>query len=152
MVENLNWWVGFNVFVLAMLALDLGVFHSKAHIVQVKEALAWIAVWITLALAFNALIYITRGQEIALQFLTGYVIEKTLSIDNIFVFLLIFNCFRVPSVHQHKILFWGVLGALIMRAIFIVLGITLIEKFHWMIYVFGVILVFTGIRSEERRV
>ena len=146
MVENLNWWVGFNVFVLAMLALDLGVFHRKAHIVQVKEALAWSAVWITLALAFNALIYITRGQEIALQFLTGYVIEKTLSIDNIFVFLLIFNCFRVPPVHQHKILFWGVLGALIMRAIFIVLGITLIEKFHWMIYVFGVILVFTGIR------
>jgi tellurite resistance protein TerC len=145
-VENLGWWVGFNVFVLAMLALDLGVFHRKAHVVRVREALAWSAVWIALALAFNVLIFFTRGQEVALQFLTGYVIEKTLSVDNIFVFLLIFGCFRIPQIHQHKILFWGILGALVMRAIFIALGITLIEKFHWMIYVFGGILVVTGIR------
>mgnify|MGYP003393385523 CR=1 FL=1 len=146
MLENWGWWAGFNVFVLAMLALDLGVFHRKAHVIRVKEALVWSGVWIALALTFNALIYFTRGQEMALQFLTGYVIEKTLSIDNIFVFLLIFTCFRVPAIHQHKILFWGILGALIMRAIFIALGITLIEKFHWMIYVFGLVLVVTGIR------
>ncbi len=145
-MDNLGWWVGFNAFVLAMLALDLGVFHRKAHVVRVKEALVWSAVWIGLALVFNALVYYTRGQEAALQFLTGYVIEKTLSVDNIFVFVLIFACFRVPAIHQHKILFWGILGALVMRAIFIALGITLIEKFHWMIYVFGVILVVTGIR------
>ena len=146
MLENWQWWLGFNVFVLAMLALDLGVFHRKAHEVRVKEALIWSGVWIALALAFNVVIYFSRGQEIDLQFLTGYVIEKTLSIDNIFVFLLIFSCFRVPAIHQHKILFWGILGALVMRAIFIALGITLIEKFHWMIYVFGLILIVTGIR------
>jgi tellurite resistance protein TerC len=146
MLENWGWWLGFNVFVLAMLALDLGVFHRKAHEVHVKEALIWSGVWIALALAFNVLVYFSRGQEVALQFLTGYVIEKTLSIDNVFVFLLIFTSFRIPAIHQHKILFWGILGALVMRALFIALGITLIEKFHWMIYVFGAILVITGIR------
>ncbi len=146
MVENLSWWIGFNIFVLAMLALDLGVFHRKAHVVRVKEALAWSGIWVALALTFNVLILYTRGQEAALQFLTGYVIEKTLSVDNIFVFVLIFGCFHIPKIHQHKVLFWGILGALIMRAIFIALGITLIEKFHWMIYVFGVILIVTGIR------
>lgn len=129
-----------------MLALDLGVFHRKAHVIRVKEALAWSGVWILLALVFNLVVYFSRGQEMALQFLTGYVIEKTLSIDNIFVMLLIFKCFHVPAIHQHKILFWGILGALIMRAVFIAVGITLIEKFHWMIYVFGGILVVTGIR------
>ncbi|MBI4432979.1 MAG: TerC family protein [Candidatus Omnitrophica bacterium] len=146
MLENWGWWVGFNVFVLAMLALDLGVFHRKPHEIRVREALIWSGVWITLAMIFNLVVYFSRGQEAALQFLTGYVIEKTLSVDNIFVFLIIFTCFRVPAIHQHKILFWGILGALVMRAIFIALGISLIEKFHWMIYVFGVVLVVTGIR------
>src|SRR3989338_1580787 len=145
-LENWEWWLGFNIFVLAMLALDLGGFHRKVHEIRVKEALIWSGVWIALAMAFNVLVYFSRGQEAALQFLTGYVIEKTLSIDNIFVFLLIFSCFRVPVLHQHKILFWGILGALVMRAIFISLGITLIEKFHWIIYVFGLILIVTGIR------
>ena len=138
-------WVGFGVFILSMLALDLGLFHRKAHEVHVKEALAWSAVWISLALAFNVIVYFWRGQEMALQFLTGYLIEYSLSVDNIFVFLLIFAYFRVPAVHQHKVLFWGILGALVMRAVFVALGITLIHKFHWMIYVFGAFLVFTGI-------
>ncbi len=146
MIENWGWWVGFHVFVLAMLALDLGVFHRKAHTVKVREALIWSGVWITLALAFNGLVHAFKGPEAAMQFLTGYVIEKTLSIDNIFVFLLIFSYFRVPAVHQHKILFWGILGALAMRALFIALGITLIERFHWMIYVFGLVLIVTGVR------
>lgn len=146
MTESQAWWIGFNAFVLAMLALDLGVFHRKAHVVRVKEALAWSGVWVALALAFNALVWWTRGPESGLQFLTGYVIEKTLSVDNIFVFVLIFAAFRVPALHQHKILFWGILGALAMRAVFIALGITLIEKFHWMIYVFGLILLVTGVR------
>ena len=146
MPDHTGWWIGFNVFVAAMLALDLGVFHRKAHAVKVKEALAWSAVWILLAMVFNAIIYKTHGAELGFQFLTGYVIEKTLSIDNIFVFLLIFNSFKVPAVHQHKILFWGILGALALRAVFIFVGIALIEKFHWMIYVFGAVLVITGIR------
>ncbi len=146
MLESMGWWVGFNVFVLAMLALDLGIFHRHSHEVRVKEALIWSGVWVTLALLFNVVVYFSRGQEAALQFFTGYLIEKTLSIDNIFVFLLIFSAFQIPSAHQHKVLFWGILGALVMRAIFIALGITLIEKFHWMIYVFGMVLVITGIR------
>ncbi len=139
-------WIGFGVFILSMLALDLGLFHRKAHEVHVKEALVWSAVWISLALVFNVIVYFWRGQEMALQFLTGYLIEYSLSVDNIFVFLLIFAYFRVPAVHQHKVLFWGILGALVMRAIFIALGIALIHKFHWMIYVFGAFLVFTGIK------
>jgi tellurite resistance protein TerC len=144
-------WVAFNIFVLAMLALDLGVFHRKAHIVKVKEALIWSAVWIALALLFNLGIYVWRGPETALEFLTGYLIEKSLSVDNIFVFLLIFSSFRVPPVHHHKVLFYGILGALIMRAIFIATGITLIEKFHWIIYVFGVFLILTGIKMALQK-
>lgn len=144
-------WVAFNIFVLAMLALDLGVFHRKAHIVKVKEALIWSAVWIALALLFNLGIYVWRGPETALEFLTGYLIEKSLSVDNIFVFLLIFSSFRVPPVHHHKVLFYGILGALIMRAIFIATGITLIEKFHWIIYVFGAFLILTGIKMALQK-
>ena len=139
-------WLAFNIFVLAMLALDLGVFHRKAHVVQIKEALGWTAIWITLALLFNLGIYFWRGPEPALEFLTGYLIEKALSVDNIFVFLLIFSYFDVPLVYQHKVLFWGILGALIMRALFIVVGITLIEKVHWVIYIFGGFLILTGIK------
>ncbi|HIC90460.1 MAG TPA: TerC family protein [Syntrophaceae bacterium] len=139
-------WVIFNIFVLAMLALDLGVFHRKAHVIKFKEALAWSAIWIALALIFNVGIYFWRGPETALEFLTGYLIEKSLSVDNLFVFLLIFSYFGMPPLYQHKVLFWGILGALIMRAIFIATGVTLIRKFHWVIYIFGVFLILTGIR------
>jgi tellurite resistance protein TerC len=144
-------WIAFNIFVLAMLALDLGVFHRKAHVVQIKEALVWTVIWITLALFFNLGIYFLRGPESALEFLTGYLIEKALSVDNIFVFLLIFTYFDVPLLHQHKVLFWGILGALVMRAMFIALGITLIQKVHWVIYIFGAFLIFTGIKIALER-
>ena len=127
-------WVGFNLFVLLMLALDLGVFHRKTHEVGMKEALIWSAVWIGLALLFNIAVYFYRGPEAALQFFTGYLIEKSLSIDNIFVFLLIFTFFNVPSPYQHKVLFWGIIGALIMRAAMIVVGAALIREFHWVVY------------------
>jgi len=144
-------WIAFNIFVLAMLALDLGVFHRKAHVIKIKEALAWSAMWITLALLFNLGIYFWRGPETALEFLTGYVIEKSLSVDNIFVFLLIFSYFHVSSQYQHKVLFWGILGALIMRAIFIATGVTLIQKFHWVIYIFGAFLILTGIKMALQK-
>jgi len=139
-------WGAFSVFVLGMLALDLGVFHRKAHEVKVKEALSWSIVWIALALVFNAGIYWKFGTEPALQFLTGYLIEKALSVDNLFVFLVIFSYFSVPKAYQHRVLFWGILGALVFRAIFIALGAVLLAKFHWVMYLFGAILVVTGIR------
>jgi len=144
-------WVLFNIFVLVMLALDLGVFHRKAHVVKIKEALIWSAVWIALALLFNVGVYYWRGPQIALEFLTGYLLEKSLSVDNVFVFLLIFSYFRVPVLCQHKVLFWGILGALIMRAVFIAAGITLIQQFHWVIYVFGAFLIFTGIKMALQK-
>lgn len=144
-------WVGFNIFVLAMLALDLGIFHRRAHIVGIKEALIWSAIWIILALTFNLGIYFWRGPETALEFLTGYLIEKSLSVDNLFVFLMIFSYFNVDSLYQHKVLFWGILGALITRAIFIATGITLIQNFHWVIYVFGAFLILTGVRMAIRK-
>jgi tellurite resistance protein TerC len=139
-------WTGFLAFVLAMLALDLGVFHRKSHKVSLKEALAWTAVWIVLALLFNVGLWRWRGSEPAMEFLAGYLIEKALSVDNIFVFVMIFNFFRVPASYQHKVLFWGILSALVMRAIFIAAGITLLEHFHWLIYVFGAFLIITGIK------
>ena len=148
-MENVNmiwFWVGFNVFVLAMLALDLGVFHRKSHEVRFKEAMAWTGVWVVLALIFNAAVYYWWGAQAGLEFLTGYLIEKSLSIDNVFVFLLIFSYFKVPSKYQHEVLFWGILGALIFRASFIAVGITLLEHFHWLVYVFGAFLVFTGVK------
>ena len=144
-------WVGFNIFVIAMLVLDLAVFHKKAHEVTIKEALIWSAVWIGLALLFNLGIYHFRGSEFALQFLAGYLIEKSLSVDNIFVFLLIFTYFKIKADYQHEILFWGILGALVMRALFIAMGITMIENFHWIIYVFGAFLIFTGIKMSIER-
>ena len=134
-----------------MLALDLGVFHRRAHVIKIKEALMWSGAWIILALLFNLGIYFWQGEERALEFLTGYLIEKSLSVDNIFVFLLIFSYFNVPSVYQHKVLFWGILGALIMRAVFIAAGITLIENFHWVIYVFGAFLILTGVRMALQK-
>ncbi len=139
-------WALFILFIAVMLAIDLGIFNRKDHEVKVKEALVWSGVWVALALSFNAVVYFWRGPEVAVQFFTGYVIEKSLSIDNIFVFLQVFAYFSVPAIYQHKILFWGVLGAIVMRAIFILAGVALIAKFHWVIYVFGVFLVFTGIK------
>jgi tellurite resistance protein TerC len=139
-------WIGFTVFVLAMLALDLGVFHRKAHEVRIREALIWTGVWISLALAFNVGVYFWFGSERALEFLGGYVIEKALSIDNIFVFIVIFSVLGVPAAVQHRVLFWGIMGALVLRALFIVLGAALLSRFHWVGYLFGVFLVFTGIK------
>jgi tellurite resistance protein TerC len=147
MLSGNTWlWIGFNIFVLAMLALDLGVFHRKAHSISIREALTWSGVWIALAMTFNAGIYFFSGSEPALQFFTGYLIEKSLSVDNIFVFVLIFAAFSVPAAYQHRVLFWGVLGALIMRGTMITLGAVLLEAFHWIIYLFGAFLIFTGIR------
>jgi len=137
-------WILFNAFVFLMLALDLGVFHRKAHEVSVKEALTWTLIWVFLAMVFNTIIYYWRGQQQALEFFTGYLVEKALSIDNIFVFIMIFSYFQIPSKYQHKVLFWGILGALIMRVIFIFAGIALIEKFHFTIYIFGALLIYTG--------
>jgi tellurite resistance protein TerC len=146
MTNQIFLWVGFNIFVLLLLALDLGVFHRGAKVIKLKESLVWSTVWIVVALLFNAVIYFWRGTDVALQFLTGYLIERSLSVDNLFVFLLIFNYFRVPSAYQYKVLFWGILGALIMRAIFIAAGVTLINMFHWMIYVFGAFLVIIAVK------
>jgi tellurite resistance protein TerC len=129
-----------------MLALDLGVFHRKAHEVNIKEAVIWSVVWITLALIFNYGVYLYMGKVKALEFFTGYILEKSLSVDNIFVFILVFSFFKVPSKYQHKILFWGILGALVMRVILIFSGVALLTKFHWLIYVFGGFLIFTGIK------
>lgn len=151
MENNSLLWIGFNVFVLLMLALDLGVFHRKAHEVKFKEALLWSLVWIVLALVFNAGIWYYFGEIKAVQFLTGYIIEKSLSVDNIFVFILIFSSFAVPAKYQHKVLFWGILGALVMRAIFIFAGVALISKFHWIIYVFGFFLVYTGYKIAKEK-
>jgi tellurite resistance protein TerC len=148
MVINIYFWIGFHVFVFMMLALDLGVFHRDTHKVPVKEAVIWSAVWITFALLFNVFIYIYSGYNkvVALEFLTSYVIEYSLSIDNIFVFILIFSYFAVNDKYQHKILFWGIIGALLMRGIFIFTGVALINRFHWIVIIFGGFLVFTGIR------
>ena len=148
---SLGMWVGFNLLILLLLALDLGVFHRKAHAVSVKEAAAWSAVWVALALAFNAAVWWLRGPEPAVQFLTGYLIEKSLSIDNIFVFALIFGYFAVPSEYQHRVLFWGILGALGMRAGFILGGAALLDRFHWVIYLFGAFLILTGIKMALHR-
>ncbi len=147
MLSGTIWlWIGFHVFIFAMLALDLGVFHRKAHTVSIKEALAWTIVWITLAMIFNAGVYFFSGPEPALQFLTGYLIEESLSVDNIFVFVLLFTYFSVPAAYQHRVLFWGILGALVLRGMMIALGVVLLETFHWIIYLFGAFLIFTGIR------
>lgn len=146
MTDQTLLWILFNLFVLAMLALDLGVFHRKSHEVSVREALTWTCVWITLAMLFNLFIYYYFDQAKALEFFTGYVIEKSLSVDNIFVIILIFSYFKVPPAYQHKVLFWGILGALVMRIVFILTGVELIHRFHWLIYIFGGFLIFTGIR------
>ncbi len=140
----LLFWILFNAFVLLMLALDLGVFHRKSHDVSLREALTWTGVWIFLALVFNGILYYWKGQQQALEFFTGYLVEKALSVDNIFVFIMIFSYFQVPSKYQHKVLFWGIIGALVMRIIFIFAGAALIQKFHFTIYIFGALLIYTG--------
>jgi tellurite resistance protein TerC len=143
-------WVGFNVFVLLLLALDLGVFHRKAHEVSAKEAAGWSVAWVALALLFNYGVYHFMGRQPALEFLTGYLIEKALSVDNIFVFVLVFSYFKVPSKYQHRVLFWGVIGALLMRGAMIGAGAYLIKQFHWIIYIFGGFLVITGVRMATQ--
>ncbi|MFN8387424.1 MAG: TerC family protein [Anaerolineales bacterium] len=161
-MEGTIWlWIGFNLFVLALLAIDLGVFHRKAHAVSLKEAAIWSAVWISLSLLFNLGLYFFwerlspgsaySNSEAALAFFTGYIIEKSLSVDNIFVFVLLFTFFAVPAAYQHRVLFWGIIGALIMRGTLIVVGAALLHEFHWIIYVFGAFLVFTGIRMALHR-
>lgn len=146
MAVSIYFWIGFHLFVFVMLALDLGVFHKKTHEVPVKEAIVWSLVWISLAILFDVFVFFEFGKTKALEFLTGYVIEYSLSVDNIFVFILIFSYFAVNSRYQHKILFWGILGALIMRGIFIFAGVALISRFEWIVIIFGGFLVFTGIR------
>jgi len=142
----LLFWILFNTFVVVMLVLDLGVFHRRAHAVKFREALAWSFMWIALAMAFAVLVYFWHGRTDALEFVTGYVIELSLSVDNLFVFLVIFRYFRVAGANQHKVLFWGILGALVMRAIFILAGVGLIRRFHWIIYIFGALLIYSGIK------
>ena len=149
-MDQLWIWVGFNVFVLAMLAVDLFVFHKEAHEVSLKEAAGWSIAWIALAVAFGVGMYVRMGPDAGLEYFTGYLIEKALSVDNIFVFVLIFSYFRVPPRYQHRVLFWGIVGALVMRGAMIAAGAYLIEQFHWIIYVFGGFLVFTGLRMATQ--
>lgn len=144
-------WAGFILFVLAMLAVDLGIFHRKAHEISLREAAAWSAVWVTLAMVFNLGVHALFGPERALEFTAGYLIEKALAVDNIFVFVVIFAAFRVPAIYQHRVLLWGVLGALVMRAVFILAGGAFLQRFHWAIYVFGGILALTGIKLLLQR-
>lgn len=151
MTDSVWLWTGFNLFVLFMLALDLGVFHRKAHVVSFRESMTWTGIWIALALAFNGWVWHEQGAAKGVEFFTGYVIEKSLSIDNVFVFALLFTYFRVPPLYQHKVLFWGILGALVMRAGMIAAGAALITRFSWIIYVFGAFLIFTGIKMIVKR-
>lgn len=147
MLEEPLWiWAAFLAFITAMLALDLGVFNKESHRISSKEALTWSCVWIGLAVVFSGIVYQLYGVTKATEFLTGFLIEKSLSVDNLFVFVLIFTYFKVADKYQHRVLFWGVLGAIVMRAIFIFAGVALIERFHWLIYVFGGFLIYTGVR------
>ena len=143
-MNQLLFWILFNGFVLGMLALDLWVFHRPAHLVKFREALIWSVLWIALAAIFAVLLLFWQGRDSAIEFTTGYIIELSLSVDNLFIFLLIFRYFRVPADHQHKVLFWGILGALVMRGIFILVGVELIRAFHWVTYLFGAFLVYSG--------
>ena len=150
MATNIWFWILFNAFVLGMLALDLGVFHRSAHVVRAREAAIWTGVWVTLALVFALGLAIWQDAQTALTFLTGYVIEESLSVDNIFVIVMIFAYFGVPKQYQHRVLFWGIIGALLMRGMFIALGALLLQRFHWIIYIFGGLLVVTGVRMAIR--
>ena len=151
MTHSLSWWVGFNILILILIAIDLGLLHKKSHVISVKEALIWSAGWIIISLTFNLGIYFWFGYDSALQFLTGYLIEKSLSVDNIFVFAILFSYFKVPPEHQHKVLMWGILGALVMRGALIAIGTALISNFHWVIFVLGAFLVYTGIKMAVQK-
>jgi tellurite resistance protein TerC len=144
-------WAAFNGFILAMLALDLGVFNREAHVIRAKEALAWTAVWILLALLFGAWIWLRAGPQSGVEYLTGYLAEKVLSMDNIFVMVMIFGFFGVSQLEQHRVLFWGILGALVLRGAFIGAGAIVLERWHWVLYVFGALLVITGVRAAFRK-
>ncbi|MDR2009117.1 MAG: TerC family protein [Bacteroidales bacterium] len=145
MVEGIGYWIGFIVFVIVMLMLDLGVFHKKDSVIKIKEAILWSVFWIALALLFNVGIYFFIDHTKALEFFTAYILEKSLSVDNLFVFIMIFSYFNIDPKYQHKILFWGIIGALVMRAIFIFAGVAIIQRFSWVMYIFGVFLIYTGI-------
>ena len=144
-------WIGFNVVVLAILALDLGVLHRRSEKVSLKQAAIWSTIWVVLSLCFAAAIYLTMGRERGLEFLTGYLIEYALSVDNIFVFVLIFTYFNVPEKYQHRVLFWGIIGALVLRGVMIVAGSALVTRFAWTLYIFGAFLVITGIRMALQK-
>lgn len=142
----LYFWILFNLFALGMLALDLGVFHRPGHEIGFREALGWSAMWVAMAGAFAAIVLFWLGHQAALEFVTGYILELSLSVDNLFVFLVIFRYFSVPGEQQHRVLFWGIMGALVMRGVFILAGVGLIHRFHWVLYLFGVLLIYSGIR------
>jgi tellurite resistance protein TerC len=150
-VNSLWGWIGFNAAVLAILALDLGVLHRKAEKVSLKESAAWSAVWVTLSLSFAFGVYRTMGRQAGLEFLTGYLIEYALSVDNIFVFVLIFSYFNVPAKYQHRVLFWGIIGALVLRGVMIVVGAALVARFAWTLYIFGAFLLITGIKMAIQK-
>jgi len=148
---NATWlWIGFSFFILLMLSLDLGLLNRKAHAIKYREAVIWSTIWVSLALIFAGLVFYYQGSTRGLEFLTGYLIELSLSVDNLFVFLLIFSYFKVPAKYQHRVLFWGVMGALVMRLTMIFIGAALIQRFHWIIYIFGVFLVYTGIKMFKQ--
>lgn len=142
-------WIGFGVLVLVMMTLDLGVFNRRAHAVTMREAALWTAAWVGVALFFNVVVYFTRGPEAGLQFLTGYLLEESLSVDNMFVFLMLFTYFAVRPEHQHRVLFWGIVGAMLMRGLFIAVGVSLLHRFHWVIYLFGALLIYTGYKMAS---
>ena len=144
-------WILFNVFVAVMLALDLGVFHRSSRVLRMRQALAWSAFWVLLAAIFAVLLGAWQGKTAALEFSTGYVIELSLSADNLFIFLMIFRYFRLPATEQYRVLFWGIVGAIVMRAAFIFAGVGLIHRFHWIIYAFGALLVYSGVRLLFQR-
>jgi len=151
MSSQVIWWIGFAVIVLVLLVLDMRVFHRRAHVITIKESLLWTFFWIAIALLFNLGIYLWHGHDPALEYLTCYLIEKSLSIDNLFVFLMVFSYFSVAPAYQHKVLFWGIIGAIVMRLAFIEAGVTLLERFHWVFYIFGSFLVVTAIRMAVQK-
>lgn len=144
-------WIGFFALVVAVLAIDLGIFNRKAHVVKAKEALIWTGVWVALALVFNAFVWRRFGRAAAEEFITGYAIEKALSVDNLFVMYAVFTAFSIPAIHQHRVLFWGILGAVVMRAVMVFAGGALLAKFHWLIFLFGGFLVVTGLKMLVRK-
>jgi len=153
-VGNSTWlWIGFSALIIFMLSLDLGLFNRKAHTISYREAGIWSAVWVALAAVFAGIVFLSQGSTRGLEFVTGYVIELSLSVDNLFVFILIFSYFKVPKPYQHRVLFWGLLGALVLRLTMIFLGSTLITRFHWILYIFGAFLIYTGLsmfREENK--